>query len=637
MSLVYPSAAPTLLYGRSLDCASSLSDADAPIGTQADKQEEEAEEQQQQSGSRNHSTSAVVASPPQPAQSSSRLPQRPTTDGVYVSSFQPADDVEEQEPLAAQKRDSLTDSSSIQQQQPQQDDSWLPRSDAASTAPPSSSSSLPLRSHSSQTTPLPTAAAASSLPQSVPTVHRRLAHPSTIRHASAKRGSVSQPSSPPHSQPVHRHSASMSSASLPASQSPGTPSSHHPTLLSASSLYHDVPLAPHPSFSLHHRHHHLHKFLSSPLGSALLLNKLRTGAIFLKHGQRGAPHYRHVSVTADLRAVCWSELSRRGKLRGSMEVSSLQRVEEGHWSASFGRWKGSDASRCFSLLGDGRTLDVECVSEEDREMWSIAFAFLIEFTRRGGAAAGEALTAASTAGIPPTLSLVSALELLCDQNQTLLQSKAAAAPSALHLEDERKEATQSLQPVSAEAPVLFSASTSSLPSSSSFTSAPSSTLPQPSPPGRAPSHPSPSSSITVSHVHRFEVIDIIDSPSSLPPPPAHHLVSSLSLATDALPPVPAAAFEDPRVLRLARDLEQYKEDNKRLLLSHAQKMMRLQREIDALQHINRKLRGMKGKLDRSTAAAAVPAGHRRRDSAARRDGCAGSEGEAEEASGEDSE
>ena len=109
-----------------------------------------------------------------------------------------------------------------------------------------------------------------------------------------------------------------------------------------------------------------------------------------------------------------------------------------------------------------------------------------------------------------------------------------------------------------------------------------------------PLHVSPTSSIRVSHVNRFEVIDIID--ESIPAPPAHHVASNLPLSTPSLS-LPAAAFEDPRLVRLARDLEQYKEDNKRLLLSHAKKMMRLQQEIDSLVEMNRKLRSMKTKLD----------------------------------------
>ena len=203
--------------------------------------------------------------------------------------------------------------------------------------------------------------------------------------------------------------------------------------------YHpDVPLAPAPSFSLHHRQHHLNKFLASPLGSALLLNKLRSGAIFLKHGQRGLPHYRYVWVKEDEGGrdrVCWAELRRRDKVRGWMDVKGLLRVEEGHGAGGvFGRSRGSDPRRCFSVVGEDRSLDLECISEEDREMWVIAFAFLIEHTRRSGNSSGT--VGVDVAGIAPSLSLVSALELLCEQNHTMTQSKQSSTSSALSQQDD---------------------------------------------------------------------------------------------------------------------------------------------------------------------------------------------------------
>ena len=90
------------------------------------------------------------------------------------------------------------------------------------------------------------------------------------------------------------------------------------------------------------------------------------------------------------------------------------------------------------------------------------------------------------------------------------------------------------------------------------------------------------------------MIDIID--DGLPLPPPHHIAAALPLSTSSLPS--PAASDDPRLVRLHTDLELYKADNRRLLLSHAHKMISLQREIDELMAVNAKLRQMKLKADK---------------------------------------
>ena len=409
--------------------------------------------------------------------------------------------------------------------------------------------------------------------------------PSSTRRLNQRESSAATPASQPSSPPLamqRMQSDTACAASL--AQSTNTSASFHP----------DVPLAPAPSFSLHHRQHHLHKFLSSPLGSALLLNKLRSGAIFLKHGQRGVPHYRYVWVKEEEGGrdrVCWTELRRRDKVRGWLDVKCLLRVDEGHGAGGvFGRSRGSDPRRCFSVVGDERSLDLECISEEDREMWVIAFAFLIEHTRRSGHLNGAA--GVDIAGISPSLSLVSALELLCEQNHSLAQSKLSSTG-----DDERKEVSSSTATTAASSCYSTpdrprSGETESDGQHISYTLFASQ---QPQPQHQPPyPHVSPSSQVRVSHVNRFEVIDIID--DGLPMPPPHHIAATLPLSTSSLP-APSTS-DDPRLLRLHTDLELYKADNRRLLLSHAHKMMSLQREIDELMAVNTKLRQMKVKADR---------------------------------------
>ena len=504
---------------------------------------------------------------------------------------------------------------------------WTASTDAAQAAGPTprkaSTHSEP-SSHSTATT--------AAGPQSMPTISRRLGQAALVYRAQPVRTPTSQPGASPQSHPLFK-------------SAPSAPAPYHADR--------DIPLAPHPSFSLHHRQHHLHRFLSSPLGTALLLNKLRSGSIFLKHGQRGSPHYRFLWVSEDLAYLHYSELKTKNKVRDSVEVRTLSRVDEGHCSPTFARSRSSDPLKCLSVVGEGRTLDLECLSEEEREMWVIAFSFLIEFTRRGGSSAsGQQMDLSS---IPSSLSLVSALELLCEQNQTLAQSKQPQSSDAhaqqqqlqQHPEEERKESA-GIDRRSGEMPADGGSSVSY-------------TIGQQQAPAQqqqgSPSlrHVSPTSSIRVSHVNRFEVrhlhhthahrprptstghgvaldahcsrvrsaslfavvvqvIDIID--ESIPAPSSHHVAANLPLVSLSLS-LPASAYDDERMVRLARDLEQYKEDNKRLLVSHARKMIRLQKEIDGLMEMNRKLRGMKTKADRTTKR---PATQQPRD-------CAGSDGE----------
>ena len=417
--------------------------------------------------------------------------------------------------------------------------------------------------------------------QSTPAGTRRLSQTQSSAATPA-----SQPSSP--QQGMRRLQSETAKAAAALSQANHVSVSYHP----------DIPLASAPA-SLHHRPvqqpAHLNKFLSSPLGSALLLNKLRSGAIFLKHGQRGLPHYRYVWVREEEGGrdrVCWAELRRRDKVRGWMEVRSLLRVEEGHSAGGvFSRSRGSDPRRCFSVVGEDRSLELECISEEEREMWAIAFAFLIEHSKRAASTSGS--VGVDLAGIPPALSLVSALELLCEQNQSLAQSKLSATATSTptcQSDEERHSSTATTAASSCYSTPDRPRSTEGDVQHISYTVFAS----QQQPPLPYP-HVSPSSQVRVSHVNRFEVIDIVD--DGLPMPPPHHIAAALPLSTSAL--LPPAASDDPRVVRLHADLELYKADNRRLLLSHAHKMMALQREIDELLHVNTKLRQMKVKADKS--------------------------------------
>ena len=289
---------------------------------------------------------------------------------------------------------------------------------------------------------------------------------------------------------------------------------------------------PAPSTSLTKRSP-LFRFLSTSYGSAVMLNRLQSGGIFLKHDARGSPHYRIVACTTDMRHLYWADLRTR-KIHGSLPVDTLLKISKGFNSRMLIQKKDKqdalasaaattttttdatdvqlqshlprqaqrnslfssssaqqpqqpqhapqthlDGDRLLSICATIRTLDLECVSLEERDDWSKTFEFLIEYNRQqrtnelqgrkqnvqqaentiaapsaaiAAAAATSSNSVAATRGPSAStsvsgsathsrrVSIVSALELLCDQNVEAIekhqrskaaqQSKADAAAAA---------------------------------------------------------------------------------------------------------------------------------------------------------------------------------------------------------------
>jgi hypothetical protein len=133
--------------------------------------------------------------------------------------------------------------------------------------------------------------------------------------------------------------------------------------------------------------------------------------------------------------------------------------------------KDSDPARCLSLTTTLRTLDLECVSEQERDLWMLTFAFLVDYTQKKKAAgikkqqrqsqdkqadrgvapavqlAASAAATTGTGSLPGfeldgvahgDLSLVHALQLLCDrsigrahaQNQSQMQEQTTNTDAA---------------------------------------------------------------------------------------------------------------------------------------------------------------------------------------------------------------
>lgn len=207
-------------------------------------------------------------------------------------------------------------------------------------------------------------------------------------------------------------------------------------------------------------HRNLTRFLHTELGGSVMLNRLRSGGIFLKHGSRGAPHFRFVCCSADLSRVTWTDLKAKKMATANAPPASsfvlsdsVLAVTPGHATRVLreraAHLKDSDPARCLSLTTTMRTLDLECVSEQERDLWLLTFAFLVDYTQkrkaagikkqqrqtqdkqteRGLAPAAQPAAAASTStsmvALPGfeldgvahgELSLVHALQLLCDRS-----------------------------------------------------------------------------------------------------------------------------------------------------------------------------------------------------------------------------
>lgn len=113
----------------------------------------------------------------------------------------------------------------------------------------------------------------------------------------------------------------------------------------------------------------------------MLINKLIEGSIFLKHGSHGSPHYRYIWCSSDLSIVNWSDLYKK-KIHGSIYTNTITNVQQGHTTKIMMERapKTSDPNKCFSLLSSQRTLDLECISNVDRDIW-VTYACIITLKR----------------------------------------------------------------------------------------------------------------------------------------------------------------------------------------------------------------------------------------------------------------
>jgi hypothetical protein len=102
------------------------------------------------------------------------------------------------------------------------------------------------------------------------------------------------------------------------------------------------------------------------------------GEVFLKHGRRGSPHERNVTleVTGSELKFDWSS----GQLKAHKSQLTLV---EGKATPVFARTTATDSpsERCFSIVTANRSLDLEATSEATKEKWTTGIKLLLRYLK----------------------------------------------------------------------------------------------------------------------------------------------------------------------------------------------------------------------------------------------------------------
>lgn len=117
---------------------------------------------------------------------------------------------------------------------------------------------------------------------------------------------------------------------------------------------------------------------------------LLQGATFVKYGRQGAPHQRWVwlRLRGSALELCWAESSRAKRVAGSLLVAEVVEVVMGRQTDIFHRHKHNlqGEERCFSIIADTRTLDLEAADEQTAQLWVVTLQELVRKQRRTTAA-----------------------------------------------------------------------------------------------------------------------------------------------------------------------------------------------------------------------------------------------------------
>ena len=131
-----------------------------------------------------------------------------------------------------------------------------------------------------------------------------------------------------------------------------------------------------------------------------LLEMLVAGATLVKHGRRGQPKARFVSLSSDGRRLQWRKAGEPVSLRRSVDVCDLIEVYAGNGSRAFQRTlrgKSAAPDGAFVLKFTHRTMGLQVDVSEDlarnracRDRWVEACRMLIRRENRGGGGRGGA-------------------------------------------------------------------------------------------------------------------------------------------------------------------------------------------------------------------------------------------------------
>jgi len=97
---------------------------------------------------------------------------------------------------------------------------------------------------------------------------------------------------------------------------------------------------------------------------------LTTGIICLKYGRWGNPHRKHIFVSEDLQIILWKDPET--EKAESILVQDIKEISVGATTPVFSRYKRDverKLDRCFSVITEKRSLDLEVEDSKIRNQW----------------------------------------------------------------------------------------------------------------------------------------------------------------------------------------------------------------------------------------------------------------------------
>lgn len=169
--------------------------------------------------------------------------------------------------------------------------------------------------------------------------------------------------------------------------------------------------------------------------------RLTNGGVLLKYAVgSGQPHHKAVWCSDDLTQVYWGELD-KSKSSGSIKVSELENVLIGAQTPAFERDSKKDkrivdGNKCFSLSSKARSLDLECFTSYERDVWVLLFKHLLQRSKKGNKENGEEKERQDRRLLSPSV--------LADEVELLMAKLEDANTHIVKLEDGLRSATSAV-------------------------------------------------------------------------------------------------------------------------------------------------------------------------------------------------